>query len=819
MANPHPARDGAIPLLAIVALAAVAGTAILRDRPPPSAIPAAARAAITTPPVSTAAPVAAPVRDVPTRSGFLTALPSPAALPVDLSASGWIAHARRIVRVELRIDGVAMPGVLAPASPLVVQQSGLPADVITEFSVSGRLPAPEENDARRRAVAEIVAVPEDGAPFVLVRQVYANGPRNDEWSSLADAQGLLGTNVFHILPGASNIIGGGAAELAEVYAPFHSRTVKSGMRVPILYMRTTLGRDRDFVFDPRWDTSRKCGDRIIAEDSLDGVIEHALRKRVGVLFTLNGGVWSDATCDATPWDVVDHLENDVANCQWNQFDEVMPDNALKELAGGHANPELARMLTYNVYATANRHYKRRNLQAAALRILAFAREHPDLFIGISLDPDTTQNPFFSQVQWYDYNPDTLRQFRHWLAGTGPYAGKGGPGVPDLSAYRRAQPLTLAQVRRISGRPFARWEDVDPPRAFPQDGSRPFWRDVWHHEWDVFRRHLIDLHYDELSKWLAEVGVPRDRIFSGQGLMAPHDAAMPLATYVDSPTRNYDSGGVSIEGAVPSHGHLGVVVYGPAASNQVRMDSGGSLFATFKRFDPRWGIVEANTSDLRKPAELPGFESAYRMLRDAFNYGATFVSPMAWTGSNGIFAGQPGYVTYMAWRNTPFEDAMFDLFVTHADFPLGGLLWTFGGTGHASTDDWTTTVGMLSAGQGSIRLTSDAEGRVVLLSPGDLAVRAGQVDRLVLGVAQPEAVRSVAIEALDVDGRWRLLAEIPRERFGVVKAGVVVPLGTRASTSAFEQLRVTLRLADASAPLLMRHVALYPAAHVRQAGLP
>ena len=50
---------------------------------------------------------------------------------------------------------------------------------------------------------------------------------------------------------------------------------------------------------------------------------------------------------------------------------------------------------------------------------------------MNLDPDTYVNPFFEERQWYDYNPGTLRQFRHWLAGTGPYAGKTDGVDPDL----------------------------------------------------------------------------------------------------------------------------------------------------------------------------------------------------------------------------------------------------------------------------------------------------------------------------------------------------------------------------------------------------
>ena len=100
----------------------------------------------------------------------------------------------------------------------------------------------------------------------------------------------------------------------------------------------------------------------------------------------------------------------------------MADDYLKDLPGSQAAPELARALTLNVYASEVRRLKRRNLQQAAQPIVAFMREHPDLFVGVNLDPDVYINPFFSETQWYDYNPGTLRQFREWLAGAGPYAG-------------------------------------------------------------------------------------------------------------------------------------------------------------------------------------------------------------------------------------------------------------------------------------------------------------------------------------------------------------------------------------------------------------
>src|SRR6478609_5012324 len=94
-----------------------------------------------------------------------------------------------------------------------------------------------------------------------------------------------------------------------------------------------------------------------------------------------------------------------------------------------------------------------------------------------------------------------------------------------------------------------------PVELPSRGAAlPFWNDPWVHEWEVFRRHLVSLHYDELAQWLVEAGLPRDRIWSSQGLMAPAEGCTPLALKITSAVANYDSGGVSIEGSKPRDGH-------------------------------------------------------------------------------------------------------------------------------------------------------------------------------------------------------------------------------------------------------------------------
>jgi hypothetical protein len=534
---------------------------------------------------------------------------------------------------------------------------------------------------------------------------------------------------------------------------------------------------------------------------------YAIEHKLPVLFTLNGGIWADAACDVPEWDVNDHLEQDVANCQWNEKNEVMPDDYLKHLPGSADAPELARSLTFNVYATENRHYKRRNLQAAARIVMAFAHAHPELFIGIALDADTYLNPFFDEKQWYDYNPGTLKQFRHWLAGSGPYAGRGGPSVPDLSRYKRRHPLSLAEVRALAGKPWRTWDEVDPPRAFPREGM-PFWEDPWTHEWEVFRRHIVHLHYEDLSQWLVEVGVPKSRIYSSQGFIEPYPTALPFALHIDSPSKNYDTGGMSVEGAIPRNGHLGAIVYGQSALNNIRVEGDANLFATFHQMDPGWAVGEFNTADFRKADELPTYAMGYRALREMFNYGARFASPMAWNGSNGVNAGKPGYVSFTAWRNTPLEDALRDFAVAHAFVPLGTRLWTFGSAQHADADDWIAVDGSLGAGNGYVDVKP--RGRdALLLSPSPLALARGETDLLVLG-ADAAAIETVGVEARAPRGEWFALAA-PRKvsDLAATDAGVSVPLTWPATRAVADQIRVSLTLRELATPLRIRHIALYP----------
>jgi hypothetical protein len=749
----------------------------------------------------------------PLPPGIIGAVDAPAAEAVVGTAvhvTGWALDPAGVRGVEVRVDGRPYAAQYGIARSDVGQvRPGYPDSDASGFVFDGELAplTPERHEFT------VVAINRGGAELVLARKSLIPQEALAEWKPLYEARNAAGTPPFYVLPGASGISLGGATELDAAYTPYLSPTLNVGMRVPILYLRTTLGAARDWVFDPDWNIERKCGTRRIAEDSLSAVISYAVAHKIPVLFTLNGGIWADAACDVPEWDLNDHLEADKANCQWNEHDQVMPDDYLKNLAGASDSPELARSLSFNVYATQYRSYKRRNLQAAGRVIVAFAKAHPELFAGVNLDPDTYTNPFFGETQWYDYNPGTLRQFRQWLAGSGPYAGQHGRDVPNLSRYRRHRPLSLADVRKLAGKPFRTWDQVDPPRTFPREG-KPFWLDPWMHEWEVFKRHLVHVHYDEMAHWLAEIGMPTQRIFSSQGFIAPYPTAFPFALHVDSPSKNYDSGGMSVEGAIPHDGHLGAIVYGASAVNDVRVENDGNLFAIFHQMDPGWAVVEFNTADFRTADQLPTYAMGYRALREMFNYGARLASPMAWNGSNGIHAGKPGYVSFMAWRNTPLEDAMKDFAVSHAFVPLGARLWTFGSANYADNDGWTGEAGTsLAPGNGYIDLRSAGAG-LVLLSPENLALAPQETDLMVIAADPADSLARIGLEARTGQGPWIGLGP-PRDVATLEQssAGTLLPIAWPDAIATVDQFRLVLETRGKGAARI-RHVALYPAGSAR-----
>jgi hypothetical protein len=829
---PYPAefrQRGSVPVRLLVLLALVAATLVATyawQRRPTPLPPTPGQASHSAGEASAAKGTAAapkgeapkPAPEIPAHPfGFLDRPTAETVIGPKVELSGWALARAGIERVEVRLDGLRFDARHAlPRPDVAPMHAGLPDAALAGFDFtgdfSGRLSA--------RHDLAIVAVDREGRSHEIARRTILAPEPLARWKALLDSRPALAAQPFHLLPATSGVKVQGADGIRETYAPYESATMKSGVRFPILYLRTTRGRAHDWVFDPDWDFDRRCGERRIADDSLGSVIAHAEARRLPVLFTLNGGVWADASCDVPEWDVNDELERNPFNTQWTAKNEVPADTALRNLAGSQASPELARALTLNVYADKVRYYKRRNLQAAARLIHDFATRNPELFVGITLDPDVYILPWFAGQEWFDYNPDTLRQFRHWLRGSGPYALRRDAAEVDLSAYRRKRTYTLEEVNRIARRRFASWDEVDPPRSFPPPDDKARvkeWDDPWITLWDQFRRHLVHLHYSELAQWVIEIGFPPEKVFSAQGITGPDPGLRPQAVYLDSQPPDYDSAGVSIEGAIPRRGRLGVIVYGPNALNQGRMGTPESTFRLFQRLAGEWAAVEFSTANLKDLTYLPTYADAYRAFREITNFGGVLVSPMAWNGHHGMFRGQPDYQVHTSWRATPAEVAAFDLMLERANLPRAAKLWTFGSRLHATTDGWSALApAELAERPGHVEVRAGGP-RATLLSPAGDYVRADRYDLVVLGVADPAALRSMRVFGRrDGTLAWvPLTSELAAARLARTPAGLTIPLAWPEASAVVDQLRVELVPAAAGGTVRIDHVAVYPRARAAE----
>ncbi|MDR0247805.1 MAG: hypothetical protein LBI16_05380 [Burkholderiales bacterium] len=741
-----------------------------------------------------------------------------------LEFTGWAFDPAGIRAVEIRFPDMTYTATLN--IPRDDVRNALPSLAKTHAGIErsgfeARITLPDSFSSLDRQPIEIIAINRNNKTKTLGKRSWL--PTFPERSS------AQGKRPFYLLMMTSGLPFGGGAEIDTAYRNYVSPTVRTGASIPILYMRTTKGSQGDWVFDSAFDLTRRCDNRLVAEDNLESAIAYAIEKNTPIQFILNGGIWSNASCTTSEWDLSDFLEEDPALCQWAQDNAVYPSDYLSHLPGSTTSPRLARSLTYHVYAKKARTYKKRNLQAAAQRIAAFAKKYPDLFVSIVLDADTYMNPFFSGHATFDYNPGMLRQFREWLQGIGPYAGKSAdPSVPDLSAFRRPQSLTLDEVNAIAGRHWQHWDEVDPPRPSPEWMMNPVsasaieqvWENPWWHLWDAFRKHIVHLHYTELAQWAAETGIPESRIFSAQGFAASVAGTFP-SVYIEGkePFSRHESAGVSIEGSKPRNGsHLGAIVYDKPARNDVAMPYGHSLFSEFARVDDGWGIVEYNAADIGDARTPPQYHHAYLTYRDAYNFDAQEVSHMAWNGSNGLFADDPAYVSYTSFRNTGTEEAMRDFMVSRAFFPESLRLWTFGSAHYASDDGWTAPVGRLQAQTGALALTSDHR-KIKLLSPADQALRTPHLKtlRLIVSEKASAAIAQLTVAAQETSGTgWQEISSVKEPKTmpfvnGFVRLDVPLqwPKEWIEKNVIAERLRLNIELQTPEEMLVIHRVALDP----------
>lgn len=537
-------------------------------------------------------------------------------------------------------------------------------------------------------------------------------------------------------------------QLQELRAIAQGACVEVGMRGRVEYLRTTKGRQADYVFDPafperlRWQKGKG-----MSGDSLNELFETALRLHVPLMITLDGGVWADSKFSVPDLDIVDMLEQDERTVQWNQFGKSEPDDALKDLAGATDSPELARMMSLNRYNRRFLDYKKRNLQAAVREIVKFNAAHPGHDIVINFDPDEYINPWFYLTQWYDYNPDTLRQYREWLFHLGPYADGG-----ELAFSRAAPALTLAEANRLARQNWADVNAVEPPRQAID------YNDQWQQLWTQFKRHLVARHYDDLAAWAAEAGQPASRIYTSQTFIQT-DVAVRVTDRASGWT---DQAGVSIEGAKPRQGHLGAILYGPASRNEGKPRSGTSLIDNIRRADPKWGIVEFHPATISFPEKLPSHAEAYATMQALINGGVNFLSPI-WGSYAGDRVVHPAnFKSYDVMEGSAHEYQMVWWLRAMQMWPVGSLHYPFGNPLVKSNDGWSGMAGTrVESDFGVLRLRGD-DTRLTLVSPNwDARPMTAALDLVVTGTWAPQTKLSAE---LDLDDGSKLSCPLqPRQK--------------------------------------------------------
>lgn len=498
-----------------------------------------------------------------------------------------------------------------------------------------------------------------------------------------------GESVHVFLPGDGSIFAHGFPQLDSLRGILDRGCVSVGLRSRVEYLRTTRGKHGDFVFDA--DFSPPAG-RHMTGVPLRVLLDLAVRRRAPLLISLDGGVWADAAFPMPDHDVVDVLEQDPLTVQWNQHGRPEEDDALSELPGSYDSPQLARMMSLNRFNERFLAYKKRNLQAAVREIVRFMKQHPDLYVAVNLDPDQYINPWFYLQQWYDYNPDTLREFREWIFHRGPYADGG-----SLASARYPERLTLARVAELSGRSFANEADVEPPRD-TLDYASP-----WHQIWTGFKRHLVARHYELLAAWAAEAGMPEDRIYTSQTFIQTEVA---LDEH-ERATGWTDEAGVSIKGAKPTRGHLGAILYGPASRNQGTTRSGASLIDNIRTVDPHWGSGEFHPANISEPHRQPSHRDAYLTMLTMGNGGARYFSPMWGSRGQEQLVRPERFRSYDSFDGTPFEYQMLRWFLDWGAQPAGSMMFPFGNELVDSDDGWSATApAVMEAGRGKLILRGE-----------------------------------------------------------------------------------------------------------------
>jgi hypothetical protein len=170
----------------------------------------------------------------------------------------------------------------------------------------------------------------------------------------------------------------------------------------------------------------------------------------------------------------------------------------------------------------------------------------------------------------------------------------------------------------------------------------------------------------------------------------------------------DQAGVSIEGAKPTQGQLGSILYGPASRNIGKPRSGRSLIGNIRSLDPGWGTVEFHPAVIAQPEKLPTQTESYQTLLAIVNGGANFMSPMWGSRAEDQKLHPEKFRAYDSMEGTAFEFQLAWWMLQLQRLPAGNLLFPFGNALADSDDGWTGGKGtQIRASRGGLQLDGDS----------------------------------------------------------------------------------------------------------------
>ena len=451
---------------------------------------------------------------------------------------------------------------------------------------------------------------------------------------------------------------------------WHVRTPADAAKLTrvIQQMRSTLGPDRLYAH---------LGIAIISDGNEPAT--YALARRLGIGLVLQGGAIEH---HSAAWGFPDLLHDPVKGdrrfAQWFQDGKIADPGKANDFAFG------VRACS-SCYARPVYELRREREKARDQQIAQAFKAFPDTVLACSgpIECEMSQG----DNRWGDYSPFTIAEFRDYLTHRGIYAPgreRHGLGYPGGQRFARDPSPAVAlpghpSFNRTFGTDFTTWTlrywdpsrfparvpldangmpgvgqtgfvagGFDAPRDWPGEphpaSIRPeanalFW-DAWSGvsvSHPGFRSMLLNFWVSDHTRWLAEAGVPRDRVFSHQ---------IPGESYGMG---RLSRGASAVWTASTPHGSIGITTYFGAASDAAEFEKIVSL-------NPNWGIFEYHPHPI-DALKAPVSEYLHS-LNTCIRFRAHILTPIAWPEHGKDFVVSVG----------PFATAMKQVMASLPDQP-------------------------------------------------------------------------------------------------------------------------------------------------------